>query len=159
MADIHIEDFCQDVARILIQLYNNFPRPTDVYVEDIAGDDQKDEFGLHSNRHLACFGAMLWLADEGFLRYVTTIGQEAIDQATLTHRAFTLRCRVCSDQRLLFNDVAMDESELRDLPPDVASERKTTINLLKEVLATGSSTRINRVVQHLILSPQSKATG
>jgi len=32
MADIHIEDFYHDVARILIHLYNRFPRKGAVFV-------------------------------------------------------------------------------------------------------------------------------
>jgi hypothetical protein len=37
MADIHIDDFYRDVAKILIRLYAMFPRKTTPYVEDISG--------------------------------------------------------------------------------------------------------------------------
>lgn len=84
MADIHVEEFYRDVAIALSQLYSAFPRRINLFVEDIAGPDEPDEFGLHSKRHMACFGALLWLAEEGFLRYVDTIRQEALDQAVLT---------------------------------------------------------------------------
>ena len=87
---LHIDDFSQDVARILLQLYMNFPRPQAVYVEDISGPDQLDEAGLHGKRHMACLGAMLWLAEEGYLRYQSTLYQEGIEQAVLSNRAFTL---------------------------------------------------------------------
>ena len=50
---LHIDDFSQDVARILLQLYMNFPRPQAVYVEDISGPDQLDEAGLHGKRYMA----------------------------------------------------------------------------------------------------------
>ena len=90
MADLHIEEFCHDTARVLLKLYRAFPRQATVYVEDICGPDQPDEFGLHSDRFSACFGAMLWLAQEGYLRYESTIRQEAIDQAVLSQMSMTL---------------------------------------------------------------------
>jgi len=37
---------------------------------------------------MACFGAMLWLCDEGLLRYESVISQDAIDQAVLTGIGF-----------------------------------------------------------------------
>ncbi|MCG8612036.1 MAG: hypothetical protein MI864_16035 [Pseudomonadales bacterium] len=151
MSDIHIEDFCKDVAKILVQLYTVFPRRTSVYVEDIAGEDNPDEYGLHGDRHMACFGAMIWLAEENYIRYVDTIRQEAVDQAILTHKALNLLSRICNDSRILHHDTNLDEHTLRDLPQDIATDRKTHINILREVIAGGSSTRISRVVQRLIL--------
>jgi hypothetical protein len=152
MADIHIEDFCKDSAKILIQLYNAFPRRTSVYVEDIAGDDNPDEYGLHSNRHMACFGAMLWLAEEGFIRYIDTIKQEALDQAVLSQRAMKLLSQVCTDPVVLENDVALSAEDEASLPPQIALDKKTYINILREVIESGSSTRITRVMQRLFLS-------
>lgn len=82
--DLNIIDFYRDTARTLVALYTAFPRKIDLYVEDIAGEDQPDAFGLHSKRHMACLGALLWLADEGYLRYDSQIRQEGIDQAVLS---------------------------------------------------------------------------
>lgn len=90
MAALHIEEFCADCARTLLQLYLLFPRPGSVFVEDICGPDTADEFGLHSKRHLACLGSMIWLSEEGYLRYESTIRQEAIDQAVLTRKGLVL---------------------------------------------------------------------
>ncbi len=84
MSDLHIEDFFKDSARILLRLYNHFPRPTQLFVEDIIGPEEPDEFGLFSPRYQSCFSTMLWLAHEGYLTYETTIRQDAIDQAVLT---------------------------------------------------------------------------
>ncbi|PID42109.1 MAG: hypothetical protein CSA52_00020 [Gammaproteobacteria bacterium] len=157
MADIHIEDFCKDIAKILLQLFNSFPRPSNVYVADIAGDDNPDEFGLHSERHLACFGAMVWLADEGYIRYVDTIRQEGIDQAVLTHRTLCLLSRVCSDRHLLNDNEYLEpasptESEQDiSLPAETILDRKTHINIIRAALASGSSTRIYRVIQRLVI--------
>lgn len=84
MADLNILDFYKDTALTLMSLQRVFPRKMDLFVEDLIGPDQVDEFGLHTKRHEACLGAMLWLADEGYIRYATTIRQEGIDQAVLT---------------------------------------------------------------------------
>lgn len=63
MADLHIEDFHQDVARILLALYASFPRPATLFVSDLIGEHEPDAFGVPAVRHQACFSAMLWLAD------------------------------------------------------------------------------------------------
>ena len=47
MSDIHIDDFFRDAAIALNRLYLSFPRPIALYVEDIIGPDEPDEFGLH----------------------------------------------------------------------------------------------------------------
>ena len=73
MADLHIEDFHQDVARILVALYNRFPQPASLFVIDLIGEHEPDPFGVPAPRHSACFSAMLWLADEGFLRYTMSM--------------------------------------------------------------------------------------
>lgn len=90
MAQLHIEEFCSDATRILLQLYQMFPRPGTVFVEDISGPDTPDEFGVHSKRHLACLGTMIWLSEEGYLRFGDTIRQEAIDEAVLTRKGFLM---------------------------------------------------------------------
>lgn len=140
MADLHIEEFYKDAAIVLAQLYGAFPRKTSVYVEDVAGADNPDEFGLHSRRHLACLGAMVWLAEEGWIRYVDTIGQLAIDQASLTQMAFTC----LSAQQLDFSPEPMPESA----PAPTASEPR--IDLIRAVLKSGSSTRISQVVKSML---------
>jgi hypothetical protein len=90
MADIHIDDFYRDAAKTFVHLYAQFPRPVMLYVEDIAGPDTPDDFGLHSPRHEACLGAFLWLAQTGYLHYKTLVKREAIEDAQLSHRAFVL---------------------------------------------------------------------
>lgn len=141
MADLHIEEFFRDTAVILAQLYAAFPRKVSVYVEDVAGADHPDEFGLHSKRHLACFGTMLWLAEEGWLRYVTTIGQLAIDQATLTQAALVhLSGRQASP-------VAIGP-----LPGVLERETGLRIDLIRAALKAGSSTTISRTVQTALFS-------
>lgn len=90
MAPAHIVNFCSDSAKTLLRLYHSFPRPQAVYVSDIVGVEERDEVGLYSARHMACLSTLMWLADEGLLRYTTLIYEEGIEQAVLTHTAFVL---------------------------------------------------------------------
>src|SRR5690606_7657557 len=99
-----------------------------------------DEYGIHSPRHQACFACMLWLADEGYLRFVDTIRQEAIDQAVLTHKGFILLSTIAPT-------VAEEDSTL---PPSVAEERHTHISHLRKLLAEGSSTQLARHMHRLL---------
>lgn len=150
MADIHIEDFYKDAAIALVQLYNAFPRRINLFVEDIAGADDPDEFGLHSKRHMACFGTLLWLEEEGLLRYVDTIRQEALDQAVLSQRAFT-RLSAPAHHSLL-QQVEMAERSPEDLPPYVREDFSTYIHLIRDALRSRSSARISHVMQQTFFS-------
>lgn len=152
MADMHIEDFCKDSAKVLIQLYDAFPRRASVYVEDIAGDDKPDEYGLHSDRHMGCLGAMLWLAEEGYIRYIDLIKQDALDQVVLTQKAMVLLSRVCNDAAVLTSAPSLTQEDEALLPPQIALDKKTHINILRDVVKSGSSTRISLVMQRLFLS-------
>ncbi|MFE8071604.1 hypothetical protein QQM79_11160 [Marinobacteraceae bacterium S3BR75-40.1] len=148
MADLHIEDFYRDTALILEQLYNAFPRKTSVYVEDIAGADNPDEFGLHSPRHMACFGTMLWLAEEGFIRFQDTITQIAIDQAVLTQSTFVTLSALSQDP-----DLMVDTTE-KDWPAPVKADQNTHINLIRRALKSGNTTRISVVMHRILFADQ-----
>lgn len=149
MADIHIEEFFRDTAIVLVQLYNAFPRKTTLFVEDIAGPDEPDEFGLHSRRHMACFGTMLWLAEEGHLRYETTISQDAIDQVVLTQSTFTRMSAAAPLDRL---PVAITEelNHSEQIPPAIRADYATSIHLFRKALKSGHSTRIADTVQGIL---------
>lgn len=95
--DLHIHDFYRDAGRILLALFNQFPAPATLYVEDIAGPDTPDEFGLHSPRHLACLGAMTWLKHSGYMHFTQLVRQEAVEEATLTHPGFLLLVKKNAD--------------------------------------------------------------
>lgn len=97
MSDLHLDDFYRDTARIVVSLLRVFPRPVAIYAEDICGPDETDEYGMHSPRHQACFATLLWLGEEGYLRYDDTIRMEAIDQAVLTGRCFNALIRPNTD--------------------------------------------------------------
>jgi len=144
MADIHIEEFFKDVAIALVQLYSAFPRRINLFVEDIAGADQPDEFGLHSKRHMACFGALLWLSEEGLVRYVDTIRQEALDQAVLTRQAF-IRLSAPAPKALV-QQLGTDRNH-RNLAPSVQKDLSTLVHVLRSALRSGSSSQITLAVQ------------
>ena len=48
MSDINIDDFFKDAAIALVQLYGMFPRRHALFVEDICGPDDTDEFGMNA---------------------------------------------------------------------------------------------------------------
>lgn len=146
MADIHVEEFYKDAAIALVQLYGAFPRRINVFVEDIASADEPDEFGLHSKRHMACFGALLWLAEEGLIRYVDTIRQEALDQAVLTREAF-IRLSAQAPQTLVQALGQLQSGSSDTLPPSVQEDLSTHIHLIRTALRSGHSGRISQAMQ------------
>jgi len=140
MADLHIADFYRDTALILTRLFTTFPVPTILYVDDVCGPDAPDEFGLPSARSNACFSTMLWLAEHDYLRYVTTIRQEALDQAVLSQRGFLLLT--------VHPGAAADGT---------ASARN--VDSLREALRSGFGDRIGGCVQALIAAHQTTRGG
>jgi hypothetical protein len=140
MSDIHIDDFFKDAAKTLNRLYLSFPRKTAVFVDDIAGPVTTDEFGVPGDRFVACFGTLLWLAEEGYLRYDETIRMEAIDQAVLTARCFGVLTMQASA------DLLDDET----LPDSVRAERSSHIHRLRDALKSGSSTRLRTTMTQIM---------
>ena len=156
MSDLHIDDFYKDIAKILNHLYQSFPRKTTVYVEDIAGHDEPDEFGLHSNRHLACLGALIWLAEEGYIRFDSAIRQEAVDQAVLTGRTFTALSNIAPELSSAENGdlgeglpadlrATAQEGFGNEIPPSVLASQRTNINRVRLALRARSSDRLREV--------------
>jgi hypothetical protein len=146
MADLHIDDFYHDVAKIFLCLYAIFPRKTILYVEDISGPDEPDEFGLHHPRYQAGFSAMVWLAEHGYLKFEDTIRQEALDQAVLSQKAFLLLSSR-SDLGLAAADTD------GDLPPSVVEASRTNIAQLRAAMRQGSSMAIKTCVTYLLSHP------
>lgn len=130
MTDINVDDFFKDAAKALVALYGVFPRRHALFVDDIYAPEEPDEFGLHSERYQACFGALLWLGEENYLRFGDTIRNEAIDQAVLSGRAFTL----------LSSPAAGAGPEAPGaLPELVRLEQSTHIHRIKSALKNRSS--------------------
>lgn len=155
MADINIENFYKHIAKTLNILYSSFPTQQAVYVDDIAGIDEPDEYGLHSPHYTAGFFALLWLADEGFLRYADTIRQDGVDQACLTHKAF-LRLSEPADPIYVDPGSRGEDSNVvsiapaEELSPSIVEDRKLVINQLRSALRSGSSIHITKVVRHIL---------
>ena len=133
MTDINIEEFFKDSPKILTTLYQTFPRRHTLFVEE-------DEFGVPGDRHLACMGTLMWLDEEGYLRYEETIRSEALDQAILTGRCFTLLSAPCFD--------LADESSL---PLSERLEQATHVHRIRTALNERSSTSIRRAMTELML--------
>jgi EAL domain-containing protein (putative c-di-GMP-specific phosphodiesterase class I) len=129
VSDLHIDDFYRDSAKILLMLYAQFPRKTTLYVEDIAGPDTPDEFGLHSPRHEACLHTMLWLANSHYLTFEQLVRQEALDQVVLSHRGFlALNSEIEPLPRI-------DES----LPESLIKEERLAVHKIRQELKSGTS--------------------
>jgi hypothetical protein len=141
MLDIHIDDFCKDSALTLKLLYDAFPCNSDLLVEQIIGPDDLDDFGLHSRRHQACLAAMLWLADEGLIRYGGLIQQEGIDQATLTNAGFSL---LSSASRLDLRDT--ETSAI--VPPASQDHGIHFISQIDHLITTRSSHKLRTLMLH-----------
>ena len=152
MGDIHITDFHKDAAKALNMLYSGFPRPLTVFVEDIAGPDSPDEFGLHSPRHMACLSTLIWLAAEGYIRYDDTIRQEAVDQATLTHKGFVLLSGFISCRSGLANHTTHINRQLEPMLESAAIEGDfaPAIELVRAALKGKSSNAIDAIMQILL---------
>lgn len=137
--DLQIDDFYKDAAAAMLMLYQSFPRRIDLYVEDLIGREEPDEFGLPSKRHQSCLGALLWLAEEDYLRYQSTIRYDAIDQAVLSEKGFLRLSR--SIAQTLHDDEA--------LPPSVLRVHSSLAQQLREALASQSSERVARLARLL----------
>ena len=146
MADLHIDDFYRDVARIFLRLYSVFPRKTTLYVEDISGPDEPDEFGLHHPRFEAGFSAMVWLAEHGYLNFEDTIRQEALDQVVLSQKAF-LMLSSRSDLQLVTPATEPEPT------PSVIAETQSNIVQLRAALRDGSSIAVRECVSYLLALP------
>lgn len=156
MADINIENFYRHLARALNILYTSFPSKAAIYVDNVAGIDKPDEYGLHSPEYTAGFYSLLWLADEGYIRYSDTIRQDGVDQATLTHKAFLKLTEVAEpiyaepivQQSDDTNVVSIAQAE--DLSPSLLEDQKLVINQLRRALRSRSSIAITKVITHIL---------
>ncbi|HSB96794.1 MAG TPA: hypothetical protein VLC91_10105, partial [Spongiibacteraceae bacterium] len=134
MADLHIDDFYKDAALILLRLYGVFPRKHLLFVDEICGFEEPDEFGLPSARNAGCFSAMIWLGEQGYLQYEAAIRQEALDQTVLTEKGFLL---LSSRSELPVLD-AENIAEAQ-LPLSVMAESLTNVAQLRRAIGSNSS--------------------
>ena len=142
MNDFHIDAFYRDAGLILQKLYRAFPRKIAIYVEDISGPDEPDEYGLHSDRYLACLSTMVWLAEQGYLSYESTIRQEAIDQAVLSHKSFTLLSSHCQ----------LDSAAAAELHATDIENPRSNIVRLRHALKANSAPVVADIMRQLLLA-------
>jgi len=140
--DLHIDDFYKDVASGLLLLYGNFPRKISLYIDDLIGYQAPDEYGLPSERHQACFSTFLWLADEGYLRYESTIGYDALDQVVISEKCF-LRLSAQIPQNLL-NDKNID-----NLPDAVLRQRLSFAQQLRDAVSMQDAELVIKLCRYL----------
>ncbi|WP_217474626.1 hypothetical protein [Stutzerimonas stutzeri] len=141
--DLQVDDFYHDAAAGLLMLYQAFPRKITLYVDDLIGHEEPDEFGLPSTRHQSCLGALIWLADEGYLRFESTIQFLAIDQATLTEKAF-LR---------LTSSLSEPANDHDSLPASVRRVQSSLAYQLRQALREGHGERLAQLTRHLLSQP------
>lgn len=137
--DLQIDDFYRDATAGLLMLYQAFPRKITLYVEDLIGHEEPDEFGLPSKRHQSCLGALLWLAEEGYLRFETTVQFLAIDQAVLTEKAF-LR---------LTSSLPEAANGSETLPPSVRRVHSSLAHQLRQARRDGHGERLAQLTRQL----------
>ena len=140
--DLQIDEFYKDAAAGLLSLYQVFPRKAALYVEALIGREEPDEFGLPTPRHQSCLGALLWLAEEGYIRFDSTIGYDALDQAVLSEKGFLRLTRAVPH--------ALREGEA--LPPSVRRVHATLAFQLREALSQRHGERISRLSRLLFES-------
>ena len=152
MSDIHIDDFYKDVAHTFLHLYKSFPHKTILYTEDICGADEPDEFGLHSTRFLSGFSAMVWLGEQGYLKYEAPIKQEALDQVTLTEKGLLLLSSRSSlgfgDPLVHHQDGHTDDKD--SLPSSIIEQSKTNISQLRKALQSRSSIMVGQCIRYML---------
>jgi hypothetical protein len=149
MSDINIDDFFKDSAKSLVLLYSVFPRRQTLFVDDIYQSEEPDEFGMHSDRFRACFGALTWLGETNYLHFQDTIKDEAIDQAVLTGRSFTLLSSPASSTTVPETD------QQNDLPALLQIEQATHIFRIKSALQQRSSTQLRLAMVALMAEMES----
>lgn len=140
--DLQIDDFYRDAAAGLLMLYQAFPRKITLYVEDLIGHEEPDEFGLPSKRHQSCLSALLWLAEEDYLRFESTLQYQAIDQSVLTEKAF-LRLTSSVPEALSNNE---------SLPLSLRRVHSSLAHQLRQALRDGDGEQLAQLTRQLFRS-------
>ena len=157
MSDLHIDDFCRDTAKVLTLLYKQFPQKIILYVEDICGPDSPDEFGLHAPRFVAAFNTVLWLQESDYLNFSDTVRQEAFQDVTLSHRAFTFLSSLDEQATNLLHSsgAAITDTDNSDpantqIQPLLPPTLPTRINVIRDTLANRSSEALKQLVMQYL---------
>lgn len=141
--DLHIDDFFRDAALGLVMLYQSFPRPLTLYMDDFVGVLPPDEVGLPHPRQQQCLSTLLWLGNEGYLRHLGTLGYTAIEQAELTEKAFI---------RLASNHPAIAQV-LSDQPASIRRTQSSLAQQLRQHLKNGDGEALIAAMQQFFTTP------
>jgi hypothetical protein len=139
MIDVNIDDFYHDVAVTLLSLYQQFPLKISLYIEDICGPDEADEFGLHSRRHLACAASLEWMFDEGFIRYSDIVKLESAEDCTLTQQAF---------RKLAFPNVGGNRTKVSS----IEKQQSSLVYRLHQAIKDQSSIEVRDLIEEHFLN-------
>lgn len=134
--DLHIDDFFRDCATGLNILYQAFPRKIALYIDDIIGYQEPDEVGLPQQRHQSCLSSLLWLVDEGYIRYESLISFNALDQACLTEKAF-----IC-----LNRPAQPEPAHIAALPSSIARVKGNLANQIRLALREQNSEQMAQLM-------------
>ncbi len=156
MQGITTDEFFADAAKILTVLQSAFPQPIILQADDICGAEETDEYGMHSPRYLACFSAMLWLAEEGYLRFGETVRTEAIDQAVLSARCFVLLTKPTTFEPAAGESLTSEqfsenpEQNTSGVPVSVALDQSSLGHQLHAALRPRDSLRLKTIMLRLM---------
>lgn len=133
--DLHIDDFYQHIALGLLALFQSFPRKVDLYVEDLIGPQPLDEFGLPHARQQSALSALLWLGEEGYVRFTGVLGHNALEQCVLSEKGF----------------IALTRSHLKNpaLPASIARVQATLAFKLRQAISERDSEKLIEHIQTL----------
>lgn len=149
--DLHIIDFCNDVGRIFLMLHRLFPREQEVYVGDLIGFEEPDEYGLYSKRHESCLSTLIWLKTEGWIRFESLVRREAVDQCVLTQNAFVGLHRSLPASLWQTHIAKSDAEAQQDTHKEPApSENGTLIDALYFAAKLQDSTALHAIVMYLL---------
>ena len=94
---------------------------------------------------------MLWLVEEGYLRFNETVRSEAIDEAVLSARCFVLLTQPNADASELNQLAETDTAATANtLPGSVALERSSLGNQLQNTLRPRDSLALNNLMLKLM---------
>lgn len=132
MLDLHITEFYNDTGRIFNRLYSSFPRLITIWLDEISGPDTVDEYGMHSDRHMACYSTMLWLQEEGYLRYSDIEKEDGFNHCCLTQKGYGLMSGIILENETGYRPIDRIRAALKEKSSTLMEEAVT------DILARGS---------------------
>lgn len=120
----NIKDFNKFTAMLFERLYNSFPNRVMISIEDM--DDSADKETIRTYASTVEF-----LALEGFIRYRTATMDNVYMDVTLTAKGLTILNKI----------------------PSTSKEKKTFIEMIKEIAKDGSKAELRSVIDALLKEP------